>query len=1734
MRKLSFILFLISLLAAGVWNGQPGGAYAESANNCASVADIPSGDCNVLADLYNTTNGAGWTNKSGWLSSNTACSWYGVTCAGGRVTQLRLQANNLNGAIPASLGNLTQLNWLELHDNGLTGAIPAQLGSLTALTELSLYRNSLSGSIPPQLGNLPNLNALRLGFNQLTGSVPPQLGNLTTLTILGLDSNGLSGTLPPELGNLTNLTLLNLDRNQFSGSIPTSFGNFPNMWRLWLENNRLSGELPAQLGNLTALRHLSVQNNALSGVIPASYNSLTQLQSNNTRFGYNRLTASNSSLIDNRNPAWPQTQTVAPTNVQAAAQSSSAVQVTWTPIAYTGDGGHYEVSYATTSGGPYTVHGVTANKSANSYTVTGLSSGSTYYFVVRTRTPAHGDQQNELLSDYSQQASANTGSFTCSGVSGIPAGQCEALRTFYEATGGPTWTNRSGWLVTNTPCSWFGVTCTGGNVTALRMPANGLAGPLPTALADLPNLTVVELPHNALSEPIPVQLASLSALTELSLQNNQLSGAIPAQLGNLSNLTALRLGSNQLSGPIPPELGNLANLTILGLDKNALSGAIPAQLGNLSKLELFNLDTNRLTGAIPTTFGNFPNMWRLWLENNQLSGTLPTQLGNLTLLRQFSVRNNALSGAIPTSYQNLTLLNSSYTHFGYNLFTASNSNWINSRDPDWPKTQTAPVSALQATAQSPNSIQLTWTPIAYTGDGGYYEVRSSTTAGGPYTVQGVTPNKSANSFTVTGLTPATTYFFVVRTYTPAHGAQQNNLWSGFSAEVSTATPAETAPTAPQIISQAVTNALRGQPYAYSVTATGSVPLTFALQQGPPGMTINASSGLISWTPTTLGAVNVTVRVSNAVGNDAQSFTITVNETPKIVSNPVTVAVLNQPYAYDVDADGSPPPTFSLDEAPGGMTINAGGLIAWTPAATGLVSVTVRATNAFGSDRQSFAINVSEMVEQTSPQITSTPVTAATVGQPYRYDVIAAGAPPPQFVLLAAPEGMVINATTGSISWLPERSGSFEVTVRATNNAGNIQQSFTVTVTEPAAGDAYEDDDDCSRATPISTDGAAQLRNFHSPADVDWVQFTAQANKTYIIEVKNIGPRADAVVALYDTCNQPPRGADNNAFGSTVRLEWDATRSGDYFIKLQPFDPDFAGPGADYQVSVTLDTVPPSTPKNPRCTAVGGQTLGIQWKRNPERDVRAYQISFRRADGGDSGLWDIAGATTTYHESAPGELQLNTLYHVRLRAIDFSGNVSPPSGELDCRIVPGPPPTAPSFTIDQPTAGALYTTSAERLTVSGIAQSPEAGLSRANVRNTTQDAEGWDYSLAGNTSPFRVKDLPLALGDNLVQVSVFNEVGVSSQRTLTVRRQGNVAGAVIIIAGHNETFGLQTNIYNAANRAYRIFRSAGYSAADIHYLAPVGQDATGDGAVDTAGEVNPAAVQAAVTEWARGRVGPERPLFLYLIDHGLADKFCASGCGAGGSFTPAQLDSWLRTLEAATGLQEVTIVIEACQSGSFLDRHQGDVANSLSKAGRVVITSTGRENNAYASAQGAYFSDAFFSCVADSNNLKVCFDQAVAAVEATGVNQTPWLDDNGDGFYNANDGVVASARVVTRFFSSVRPRIVSVEVEQTGVNGVLRAQVEEGAEEVELVWAAVYPPSFVEPDEVTLNLNVPTVRLEAIEDEPGRYSFHYVNGFAEEGDYRIVFYAQDRNGIHAVPRREGQLDTLFLPLIQQGP
>jgi Leucine-rich repeat (LRR) protein len=349
---------------------------------------------------------------SNQLSGNIPSSLGNLTS----LEELALANNNLSGNVPTQLGSLGSLWFLDISQNQLDGEIPATFGDLSILRGLYLYDNLLSGSIPLQLGNCTNLRELYLGQNSLSGSLPSNLSNLKSLWILDLNHNQIGGNIPRWLATLPVLGYLDLSHNQLSGNIiSTSSHNnteafvmaiLPQLWYLDLSHNELSGTIPAPLGLLTALQKLYLNSNMLSGVIPTSLMNLVNLTL--ADFGYNALYTGNASLrtfLDSVNPGWDSTQTIAPWDLSYIYASASSVRVRWTPITYTWDSGGYRLLHSTTSGGPYTYYGMTADKSSTFIDFNLPDPADTYYIVVRTRTEPHGQNQNTVDSIRSTEIS---------------------------------------------------------------------------------------------------------------------------------------------------------------------------------------------------------------------------------------------------------------------------------------------------------------------------------------------------------------------------------------------------------------------------------------------------------------------------------------------------------------------------------------------------------------------------------------------------------------------------------------------------------------------------------------------------------------------------------------------------------------------------------------------------------------------------------------------------------------------------------------------------------------------------------------------------------------------------------------------------------------------------------------------------------------------------------------------------------------------------------------------------------------------------------------------------------------------------------------------------------------------------------------------------------------------------------------------------------------------------------
>lgn len=192
---------------------------------------------------------------------------------------------------------------------------------------------------------------------------------------------------------------------------------------------------------------------------------------------------------------------------------------------------------------------------------------------------------------------------------------------------------------------------------------------------------------------------------------------------------------------------------------------------------------------------------------------------------------------------------------------------------------------------------------------------------------------------------------------------------------------------------------------------------------------------------------------------------TVNSKPVADAGPDLNGTVDQEVTLDgrdsSDADGDAL-SFSWDliARPSGsarqLTTPFGEVTGFTPDKPGdyVAQLTVNDGNAYSdADTAVIAVVAPPPPQNHPPQIASAPVTAATVGQGYRYDVDATDSDGDRdtlvFSLTASPAGMTIDPVSGVIDWTPMAAGSFAVAVQVSDGKGGTDsQGFAIQVSAP--------------------------------------------------------------------------------------------------------------------------------------------------------------------------------------------------------------------------------------------------------------------------------------------------------------------------------------------------------------------------------------------------------------------------------------------------------------------------------------------------------------------------------------------------------------------------------------------------------------------------------------------------------------------------------------------------------------
>jgi hypothetical protein len=210
--------------------------------------------------------------------------------------------------------------------------------------------------------------------------------------------------------------------------------------------------------------------------------------------------------------------------------------------------------------------------------------------------------------------------------------------------------------------------------------------------------------------------------------------------------------------------------------------------------------------------------------------------------------------------------------------------------------------------------------------------------------------------------------------------------------------------------------------------------------GFKGTFLTARAISANWT----GSVSVVINATDSRGQSVQTppFDITVtpvNDAPFITSIPPSRAELGRSFTYQVAASEAENDTlqFRLDSAPAGMTIGPSGLVSWVPALPQMGANNVAINVSDGKLFALQAICITVVNDNRHPTLRAPSPLNETgyAGKPY-YCQFRAQDPDPDeklvFSLDAGAPGMVINATSGLVSWPSPSEGNFSVRLRVTD------------------------------------------------------------------------------------------------------------------------------------------------------------------------------------------------------------------------------------------------------------------------------------------------------------------------------------------------------------------------------------------------------------------------------------------------------------------------------------------------------------------------------------------------------------------------------------------------------------------------------------------------------------------------------------------------------------------------------
>jgi hypothetical protein len=246
----------------------------------------------------------------------------------------------------------------------------------------------------------------------------------------------------------------------------------------------------------------------------------------------------------------------------------------------------------------------------------------------------------------------------------------------------------------------------------------------------------------------------------------------------------------------------------------------------------------------------------------------------------------------------------------------------------------------------------------------------------------------------------------------------------------------------------------GTSYSKPLTPAGGVaPYTWSIASGtlPAGLTLNASTGVISGVPNTAATSAFTVRVTDSSAAP-QTATRALSIAVASTANPSSAKV-GVPYSTNVARFAGTAPyrwTLKSGSLPPGLTLNATtGVLRGTPTQAGEFKANIQVTDSSTPKAKKATTKLNITVAPAAITISPASLANGSVGVAYSRQLTAAGSVGPYKFKVSSgtlPAKLKVNAK-GLLSGTPKQAGTFTFVVTATDKLGFTgSRTFTLRIT----------------------------------------------------------------------------------------------------------------------------------------------------------------------------------------------------------------------------------------------------------------------------------------------------------------------------------------------------------------------------------------------------------------------------------------------------------------------------------------------------------------------------------------------------------------------------------------------------------------------------------------------------------------------------------------------------------------